>query len=86
MMKAAILGTALFALSAGTAFAGQPGPDWIKADEVMKILNNEGYSAVTELEADDDGHWEADASKDGKVYEIHIDPKTGKLTEIKPKT
>ena len=41
-------------------------------------------AAVTELEADD-GHWEADATKDGKVYELHIDPKTGKLTKVELK-
>jgi hypothetical protein len=84
MMKAAIFGTALIALSAGVAVADQPGPDWMSADAVLKILNNEGYSAVTELEADD-GHWEADATKDGKVYELHIDPKTGKLTKVELK-
>ncbi|KQW22454.1 peptidase [Afipia sp. Root123D2] len=84
MMKAAIFGTALIALSAGVAVSDQPGPDWMSADAVLKILNNEGYSAVTELEADD-GHWEADATKDGKVYELHIDPKTGKLTKVELK-
>jgi hypothetical protein len=84
MMKAAIFGTALIALSAGVAVADQPGPDWMSADAVLKILNNEGYSAVTELEADD-GHWEADATKDGKVYELHIDPTTGKLTKVELK-
>jgi hypothetical protein len=84
MMKAAIFGTALIALSAGVAVADQPGPDWMSADAVLKILNNEGYSAVTELEADD-GHWEADATKDGKVYELHIDPKTGKLIKVELK-
>ncbi|WP_458760388.1 PepSY domain-containing protein [Afipia sp. TerB] len=84
MMRSAIVGAALLALSASFAAADQPGPDWLSMDAVIKILNNEGYSVVTELEADD-GHWEADASKDGKVYEIHIDPKTGKLTKVEPK-
>jgi len=84
MMKSSILGAALLALSTGVAVADQPGPDWLSMDAVIKILNNEGYSVVTELEADD-GHWEADASKDGKVYEIHIEPKTGKLIKVEPK-
>lgn len=84
MMKSSIFGAALLALSTGVAVADQPGPDWISADAVIKILNNEGYSIVTELEADD-GHWEADASKDGKVYEIHLDPKSGKLIKVELK-
>lgn len=84
MMKSSILGAALLTLSTGVAVADQPGPDWLSMDAVIKILNNEGYSVVTELEADD-GHWEADASKDGKVYEIHIEPKTGKLIKVEPK-
>jgi hypothetical protein len=84
MTKITILSVALLTLSAGAAVADQPGPDWMSADAVTKILNNEGYSAVTELEADD-GHWEADVSKDGKVYEVHIDPRTGKLTKVEPK-
>lgn len=84
MMKATVLGLVLLALSAGVTFADQPGPDWISVEAVIKLLNNEGYSVVTEPEADD-GHWEADVSKDGKVYEIHLDPKTGKLTKVEPK-
>lgn len=84
MMKSIIFGAALFALSAGAAVADQPGPGWLSMDAVIKILNNEGYSVVTELEADD-GHWEADASKDGKVYEVHIEPKTGTLIKVEPK-
>ena len=84
MMKSTALGAVLLALSAGVAVADQPGPDWISGEAIIKILNNEGYSVVTEPEADD-GHWEADASKDGKVYEVHLDPKTGKLTKVEPK-
>lgn len=83
-MKSSIFGAALLALSTGVAVADQPGPNWLSMDAVIKILNNEGYSVVTELEADD-GHWEADASKDGKVYEIHIEPKTGKVIKVEPK-
>lgn len=84
MMKSIVFGVALLALLAGAAVAEQPGPGWLSMDVVIKILNNEGYSVVTELEADD-GHWEADASKDGKVYKIHIEPKTGKLIKVEPK-
>jgi hypothetical protein len=84
MTKITILSAVLLTLSAGAAAADQSGPDWMSADAVIKILNNEGYSTVTELEADD-GHWEADVSKDGKVYEVHIDPRTGKLTKVEPK-
>jgi hypothetical protein len=84
MVRSVIIGAALVALSASVAVADQPGSDWLSADAVIKILNNEGYSIVTELEADD-GYWEADASKDGKVYQIHIEPKTGKLIKVEPK-
>jgi uncharacterized membrane protein YkoI len=57
-----------------------PGPDWISIGEVLSILKKNGYSQVTEIEADD-GHWEGDGIKNGNAYEFHVDPHTGKITK-----
>lgn len=66
------------------AFADTPGADWLTKQQIIDRLHALGYSNITGLEADD-GHWEGDAVKDGKTYELHIDPHTGQLTKNEPK-
>jgi hypothetical protein len=75
--------TALFLLS-GTAFADQPGADWMSKDDIIKKMQQEGFSAIV-IEADD-GHWEGEAVKDGRIVEFHADAHNGKITKLKPKT
>jgi hypothetical protein len=84
VMKAVLLASALV-IGAGTlAFADMPGKDWMSKEQVTTKLKSMGYSDVMKLEADD-GHWEGDAMKDGKAFEIHVDPHTGELTKNEPK-
>ena len=71
----------LWAGSMGAVFAAdQPGADWITIDKVRQILTDAGYTQITELEADD-GHWEGEGMKNGKMMDFHIDPRTGKFTK-----
>lgn len=72
------------AIASTSAIADQPGADWITKDQVIQKLKSIGYTDVRKLEADD-GHWEGDAVKDDKTYEIHMDPKSGVLTKNEPK-
>ena len=39
-----------------------------------------GYTSITELEADD-GRWEGEGMKNGVKMEFHVDPKTGVITK-----
>ncbi|WP_298090336.1 PepSY domain-containing protein [uncultured Sphingomonas sp.] len=65
------------------ALADQPGRGWIAQDRLSTVLAKQGYH-LTKVEADD-GHWEGEMTKNGVLYEFHADPRTGKLTSIKPK-
>lgn len=64
----------------GLSFAEQPGQDWISMDKVKSILQNDGYSHVSEIQADD-GHWEGEGMKKGEKYEFHVDPHSGDITK-----
>lgn len=75
---------AAVALFAGTAMADPPGADWLTKPQVVKQLGTQGLTHVTGLEADD-GHWEGEALRDGKIVEFHADPRTGKLMSVKAK-
>lgn len=75
---------ALLALSGqAPARADQPGADWMPAEQVKQKLASEGYSAITEFEADD-GHWEGEGTKNGRKMQFHADPKTGAILSEKP--
>jgi hypothetical protein len=54
------------------------------AQQVTEKLRSLGYTEIRELEADD-GHWEADVVKDGRTFEVHVDPHSGALTKNEPK-
>ena len=50
----------------------------LTATEVLQTLIDAGYSSVTDLDYDDDGHWEADAvNSRGERVELRIEPYTG---------
>jgi hypothetical protein len=68
---------------AGTALADQPGADWMSKAALQKQMEAEGYSAI--VVGADDGHWEGEAVKDGRIVEFHADAHTGKITKSVPK-
>ena len=73
---------ALLALGTGAALAINPGDTAGKTqDEIRATLEADGYE-VRKIETDD-GQLEAYAVKDGKRYEIYVDPADGKVTRIK---
>jgi hypothetical protein len=74
---------AAFAMTATWALADQPGKDWMSKADVMHKMEGLGYSAIV-MEADD-GHWEGEAVKDGKIVEFHADARTGRITKSEPK-
>ncbi|WP_020179699.1 PepSY domain-containing protein [Methylopila sp. M107] len=73
------LAAALGLASAAPALADRPGADWLPIDQAIEKLKAAGYTAVSELEADD-GRWEGKGVKDGKTLEFHLDPKTGAIS------
>ncbi len=68
----------------GVALADQPGADWMTKEAVKTQMQSEGYSAI--VMGADDGHWEGEAVKDGRIVEFHADAHTGKITKSEPKT
>jgi hypothetical protein len=79
MMRSIFLASALFLGAATIAYAEMPDSDWISKDALTKQMESQGYSAIV-LKADD-GRWEGQAIKDGKIIEFHADPHTGMITK-----
>lgn len=81
-IKKVFAGVAVITAMASTAaWADQPGADWISMAQAQETLKAAGYTQVTKIEADD-GHWEGEGLKqDGKKYEFHVDPHSGKITK-----
>ncbi|MFC3691779.1 PepSY domain-containing protein [Chenggangzhangella methanolivorans] len=61
------------------ALADRPGADWMTIEQATQKARDAGYAQVTEIEADD-GRWEAKGVKNGQIYEFHIDPRTGSIS------
>lgn len=73
------------AMLAGTsaAHADTPGPDWIPKEQAIQKLGEQGYANA--YLKPDDGHWEGEATKDGRIYELHVDPHSGAITKSEQK-
>jgi hypothetical protein len=82
VITAASLTLVALLATSGVAFADHdvPGADWMPKDQVIQKLEAAGYTNVTGLEADD-GHWEGNGVKSGKITEFHVDPHTGAFTK-----
>ncbi len=82
-LLAAVAGPALLGLaSATTGFAGQPASgspsmEQLTPQDVVRKIEEAGYTDVRDVEYDN-GHWEAEAiGKDGRRVDLRIDPTTG---------
>jgi hypothetical protein len=84
MLKSIVLGLFASVLATTLAVADQPGADWIGKAALKTQMQAEGYSGI--IAEADDGHWEGEAIKDGRIVEFHADPRTGKITKSEPKT
>jgi len=77
MMFAALV--LMLVLGANQAMAGErPPADAVPLSEVVKLLEEKGYSPVTEVSMDN-GVWEVEAYKDGQERELKVNPKDGQV-------
>ena len=56
----------------------RPPADAVPLSEVVKSLEEKGYSPVTEVSMDN-GVWEVEAYKDGQERELKVNPKDGQV-------
>ncbi len=69
----------MLVLGANQAMAGErPPADAVPLSEVVKSLEEKGYSPVTEVSMDN-GVWEVEAYKDGQERELKVNPKDGQV-------
>jgi hypothetical protein len=63
----------------------QPQPSQqLTASQIISLLENAGYTQITDVEKDD-GVWEVDAvSPKGERVEIDLDPVSGKIIRERP--
>ena len=69
----------MLVLGANQAMAGErPPADAVPLSEVVKSLEEKGYSPVTEVSMDN-GVWEVEAYKDGQERELKVNSKDGQV-------
>lgn len=80
MTKSTVLACALvFCMGLqGVALADQPGPDWMPLEQVKQKLMSSGNTSIIKIEAED-GHWDGEGMKNGKVMQFDVDPQTGDI-------
>lgn len=83
-LTAIALAALVLSAAATVASADQPGRDWMSKSAVKQQMEAQGYSGIL-MEADD-GRWEGEAIKDGRIVKFHADPHTGRITKSVPKT
>jgi hypothetical protein len=88
-MKTLLLTSTIVIGLSGIAYADHhhsdgPGADWIAKADLVTKMEGQGYSSV--VAKADDGHWEGEAIKDGKIVKFHADPHSGDITMTRPKT
>jgi len=47
-------------------------------EKVKEKLMSSGYTSIIRIDADD-GHWDGEGIKNGKLTEFDLDPKTGEV-------
>jgi hypothetical protein len=60
----------------------RPGAGWISRDNLKKQMQAAGYGAI--VAKSDDGHWEGEAVKDGRIVEFRADRHTGHVVRSRP--
>jgi hypothetical protein len=71
-------------LGMSQAVAGEKPPEnSMKLSEIVKSLESQGYSPITEISIDN-GVWEAEAYKEGKERELKINPVNAKIISDRP--
>lgn len=76
-----------FALAAVLAFAAPTLADsridrsgWLGVEEIAAQLKADGYTAIREIDADDDGYYEVEATNaQGQKVDLDVNPRTGKV-------
>lgn len=77
--KAVSLTTVALLASATTAFADErPPTDALQLSEVVKVIEVQGYSPITEISIDN-GIWEIETFKDGIERDLMVNPRNGEI-------
>jgi len=81
MMKNLVM-TAAFVLAAPMAVLAEAGPPAgsLSAAQIAQKVEAAGYTNVHDVEYDDDGHWDVEAtSSAGTAVDLEVDPATGNV-------
>ncbi|MCF6216629.1 MAG: PepSY domain-containing protein [Emcibacter sp.] len=71
------------AVASGNKCAAGPKDKWMSKDVITQSLTSQGYK-VKKIEKED-GCYEAYVKKDGKKYEIYLNPITGAVVKTEEK-
>ncbi len=63
--------------------AGQPPADARPLSEIVAALERQGYGPIVDVEFDD-GRWEVEAYRQGRKFELKVDPHSGSVLSERP--
>ncbi|AQQ67119.1 hypothetical protein Mag101_05270 [Microbulbifer agarilyticus] len=81
-LLAVTLGGIAAVAAAQDATDKKPPPGAMALSMVLTKLEQQGYTPVVEVSLDK-GRWEVEAYKEGKKWDLEVDPNSGEILEIK---
>lgn len=86
-VKNSLLAVTLGGIAAVTAAQAsakdeKPPPGAMALSAIVTKLEQQGYVPVVDVSLDD-GHWEVEAYKEGKRWDLEVDPNSGEIVNVK---
>ncbi|WP_226704142.1 PepSY domain-containing protein [Microbulbifer elongatus] len=78
-------GIAAVAATQASTADEKPPPGAMALSAIVTKLEQQGYTPVVEVSLDN-GRWEVEAYKEGKKWDLEVDPNSGEILEIKEDT
>lgn len=75
-------GIATIAAAQTSAKDEKPPPGAMALSAIVTKLEQQGYVPVVDVSLDN-GRWEVEAYKEGKKWELEVDPNSGEIIEVK---
>lgn len=86
-VKNSLLAVTLSSIAAMTATQASakdemPPPGAMALSTLITKLEQQGYTPVVDVSLDR-GHWEVEAYKEGKKFDLEVDPNSGEILQMK---
>lgn len=82
LLAVTLSGLAAVATTQASAKDEMPPPGAMALSSIVTKLEQQGYTPVVEVSLEN-GRWEVEAYKEGKKWDLEVDPNSGEILEVK---